>query len=154
MAQEKNLENKIKDFLKKNKIYHFKTKGGIYGTIGLPDLVICFNGKFIGLELKSKSGKVSLQQFKNGAKITENNGIFAVIDDYDDFLEFYNDLCNNKKNIRHTLTFEELSISYEKTKERKINNYMNKKAKEEQEKNETKAEKEVKKIIKKSKKVI
>lgn len=126
MAQEKNLENKIKDFLKKNNIYHFKTKGGIYGTIGLPDLVICINGKFIGLELKSKIGKVSLQQYKNGAKITENKGIFAVIDDYDNFLELYNDLIKNKKVIRHTLSFEELSNLYKDTKEKKINNYMKK----------------------------
>lgn len=126
MAQEKNLENKIKDFLKKNNIYHFKTKGGIYGTIGLPDLVICINGKFVGLELKSKIGKVSLQQYKNGAKITENKGIFAVIDDYDNFLELYNDLIKNKKVVRHTLSFEELSNLYKDTKEKKINNYMKK----------------------------
>ena len=126
MAQEKNLENKIKDFLKKNNIYHFKTKGGIYGTIGLPDLVICINGKFVGLELKSKIGKVSLQQYKNGAKITENKGIFAVIDDYDKFLELYNDLIKNKKVIRHTLSFVELSNLYKDTKEKKINNYMKK----------------------------
>lgn len=126
MAQEKNLEKKIKDFLKENNIYHFKTKGGIYGTIGLPDLVICINGKFVGLELKSKIGKVSLQQYKNGAKITENKGIFAVIDDYDKFLELYNDLIKNKKVIRHTLSFEELSNLYKDTKEKKISNYMKK----------------------------
>ena len=107
MAQEKNLETKIKDFLKEKNIYHFKTKGGIYGTIGLPDLVICINGKFVGLELKSKIGKASLQQYKNGAKITENKGIFAIINDYDKFLELYNDLIKNKKVIRHTLSFEE-----------------------------------------------
>lgn len=126
MAQEKNLETKIKDFLKEKNIYHFKTKGGIYGTIGLPDLVICINGKFVGLELKSKIGKVSLQQYKNGAKITENKGIFAVIDDYDKFLELYNDLIKNKKVIRHTLSFEELSNLYKDTKEKKISNYMKK----------------------------
>lgn len=130
MAKEKNLENKIKDFLKKNNIYHFKTKGGIYGTIGLPDLVICFNGKFVGLELKSKKGKVSLQQYKNGAKITENKGIFAVIDDYDDFLELFNDLFQNRKVIRHTLSYEELSNSYKEMKDRKITNFLNKKGKE------------------------
>lgn len=126
MAQEKNLETKIKDFLKEKNIYHFKTKGGIYGTIGLPDLVICINGKFVGLELKSKIGKASLQQYKNGAKITENKGIFAIINDYDKFLELYNDLIKNKKVIRHTLSFEELSNLYKDTKEKKISNYMKK----------------------------
>ena len=126
MAQEKNLEKKIKDFLKENNIYHFKTKGGIYGTIGLPDLIICINGKFVGLELKSKTGKARLQQYKNGAKITENKGIFAIINDYDKFLELYNDLIKNKKVIRHTLSFEELSNLYKDTKEKKISNYMKK----------------------------
>jgi hypothetical protein len=126
MAQEKNLETKIKDFLKEKNIYHFKTKGGIYGTIGLPDLVICINGKFVGLELKSKIGKASLQQYKNGAKITKNKGIFAIINDYDKFLELYNDLIKNKKVIRHTLSFEELSNLYKDTKEKKISNYMKK----------------------------
>ena len=80
--------------------------------------------------MKSKIGKVSLQQYKNGAKITENKGIFAVIDDYDDFLELFNDLFQNRKVIRHTLSYEELSNSYKEMKDRKITNFLNKKGKE------------------------
>ena len=38
----------------------------------------------------------------------------------------YNDLIKNKKVIRHTLSFEELSNLYKDTKEKKISNYMKK----------------------------
>ena len=41
-------------------------------------------------------------------------------------MELYNDLIKNKKVIRHTLSFEELSNLYKDTKEKKINNYMKK----------------------------
>ena len=45
-------------------------------------------------------------------------------------MELFNDLFQNRKVIRHTLSYEELSNSYKETKERKITNFLNKKEKE------------------------
>lgn len=124
MKKEKSLETKIKDFLKTQKIYYFKTNGSIYGTVGLPDLVICINGKFIGIELKAKNNKASLQQLKNGIKILENNGIFAVIDDYDCFMELFQDITMNRTEIRNSYKLEEIKNEYELLKNKKIKKIM------------------------------
>jgi len=121
MAQEKNLETKIKDFLTGKGIYHFKTKGSMFGKLGLPDLILNFNGKFVALELKSKKGKASLEQLKNGYMIVKNNGIFAIIDDYNDFLELYQDIFMNRENIRHSLSYKELKNMYKELQVKTLN---------------------------------
>ena len=41
----------------------WKEHGGMYGTAGIPDLIICYKGRFIGLECKvGKNTATALQQ--------------------------------------------------------------------------------------------
>jgi len=35
----------------------FKEHGGAYGTAGLPDIICCYRGRFLGLEVKQPGGK-------------------------------------------------------------------------------------------------
>lgn len=148
MAQEKNLETKIKKFLTKQGIYHFKTKGSMFGKIGLPDLILNFNGRFVAIELKSKKGKASLEQLKNGYKIAENNGIFAIIDDFKNFLEFYQDIAMNRTQIRHSLSYEELKETYKELQDKTINKEKIKEEKTQKEKENKKKKIENLKLIK------
>ena len=54
MAQEKNFENKVKDFLKKEGCWYVKYwGGGQYTKKGVPDILACCNGRFIGIEVKA-----------------------------------------------------------------------------------------------------
>lgn len=60
MASEKNFENRIKSFLKSNNCYFIKYwGGGEFTKAGVPDILACCNGKFLGIEVKAKNGKPS-----------------------------------------------------------------------------------------------
>jgi Holliday junction resolvase len=47
---------------------------------GVPDLLVCKppEGRFIGIECKTKSGKLSELQIYNGEKIKKAGGIFII----------------------------------------------------------------------------
>jgi hypothetical protein len=65
---EKLIVNKIRDALKRaypDKIFIFKSAGGPFQQPGLPDLMMCIEGRFIGIEVKTpntKSNITKLQQ--------------------------------------------------------------------------------------------
>lgn len=44
-------------------LFFWKEHGGMYGTAGIPDLIVCYKGRFIGLECKvGKNTATALQQ--------------------------------------------------------------------------------------------
>ena len=58
MAKEKDLENKVKQFLKDNGCWYVKYwGGGGYTRSGVPDLLICCTGIFMAVELKAPKGR-------------------------------------------------------------------------------------------------
>ena len=60
---EKDITAKIMRYLKTVPgCFAYKTHGGMYGTAGLPDVVCCYHGMFVGLEVKTPSGKLSKLQ--------------------------------------------------------------------------------------------
>ena len=77
-GKEKNFENKIKNFLKKEGCYFFKFWGTMYTRAGVPDLIACVSGWFVGIEVKSDVGKPSPIQLQNIKEIIEEGG-FAVV---------------------------------------------------------------------------
>ena len=98
MAAEKIFENKIKDFLKEYGCWHVKFFANAYTKAGIPDILACVNGYFVGIEVKAKNGKPSDLQIYNLQKI-EDSGGFAVLLYPDDFEDF-------KKMIFHILDDE------------------------------------------------
>lgn len=88
MAQEKDFENKVKKFLKDEGCYFIKYWGGAaYTQKGIPDLLICCAGFFLGIELKSEKGKPSELQLWNIEKIKQAGGYAQVLypDQFEDF---------------------------------------------------------------------
>ena len=82
---EKNIENQIKKWLSDNKIYYFKVHGSSFMLPGIPDIVACVNGRFVGIEVKNK-GKLSNQseyQKIHEKQILESNGIYILADSLD-----------------------------------------------------------------------
>lgn len=80
MAQEKNLENRIKQFLKDEGCYFIKYwGGGGFTKAGVPDLLICCNGHFIAAELKADKGKPSELQIVALTKIQKAGGIGVLV---------------------------------------------------------------------------
>lgn len=78
MAQEKNFENKIKQYLKDHNHYFVKYFANRMTKVGVPDILACINGCFVGIEVKSSTGKPSELQIHNVKKIIDSGG-FAVI---------------------------------------------------------------------------
>ena len=79
---EKKVKRKIVDILKQYGMYYFYPVTGGYGASGVPDIVACYNGWFIGIEVKAdlnKNKPTALQQ-KNLQAIREQGGVALVID--------------------------------------------------------------------------
>jgi len=77
-------ENTVVDNIRKaiqkhyrKKSYVFKTHGSIFQAVGLPDLVGCIHGRFIGIEVKvpGKEDTLTLKQEQVIMKINRAGGI-------------------------------------------------------------------------------
>lgn len=98
MASEKNFENRVKSFLKTEGCYFLKYwGGGNFTKSGVPDLLICCNGFFIGVEIKAESGKPSELQLYNLRRIHDAGG-FAFLLYPHNFEKFKNFICYLKNN--------------------------------------------------------
>lgn len=95
MGAEKNFENKVKAYLKQKGAWFVKYWGGAaYTKSGVPDLLVCFKGRFLGIELKSPRGKVSDLQKHVLTEIGNAGGVAMVLypDQFEDFKRFIEDL--------------------------------------------------------------
>ena len=80
VAAEKDFENKIKAFLREQGCWYIKYwAGGGFTTAGVPDLLICCNGLFIGAEIKAKNGTPSALQIRALLKIRKAGGIGVLV---------------------------------------------------------------------------
>ncbi|WP_333861602.1 VRR-NUC domain-containing protein [Clostridium sp.] len=74
-AKEKNITNKILKYLKSlDNCFCFKEHGGRYGTSGIPDIICCFNGRFIAFEVKTEKGRLTKLQEITIQRIKEAKG--------------------------------------------------------------------------------
>ena len=88
MATEKNFENKVKDFLKEQGCWFIKYwGGGQFTKEGIPDILCCCNGWFMGIEIKAPLGRPSPLQIHNLKKIDEAGGFGVLLypKDFDTF---------------------------------------------------------------------
>lgn len=76
--REKNIENKIKSYLKSKGAYYFKHHGNQFSQVGVPDIIACYKGRFIGIEVKNETGKTSPLQDVNLKMINDAGGISIV----------------------------------------------------------------------------
>lgn len=89
MAAEKTFETKVKKFLDEQGCYWIKTHGDRFSKKGVPDLIICCNGFFIGCELKAENGKPSELQKHHVELIQKAGGISLILypSGYEEFKE-------------------------------------------------------------------
>ena len=95
---EKNVENKIKRWLTSKNIYYFKVHGSSFMQPGIPDIIACVNGRFVGIEVKNvgKLKNQSEQQKIHERLIKDSGGIFILADSLDVVKE---ELCQNIANF-------------------------------------------------------
>lgn len=88
MAKEKDLENRVKAFLKGHDCWYVKYwGGGGYTRKGVPDLLACCNGVFVAIELKAPKGRPTDLQIRELHRIRDSGGIAILMypKDYDLF---------------------------------------------------------------------
>jgi Holliday junction resolvase len=90
MTPEKKVKAKVVEILKGFGAYYFYASTGGYGASGVPDIICCYKGRFIGIECKAGKGKTTALQEKNIAQIIAQGGLAIVVNE--DNIEDVNEL--------------------------------------------------------------
>ena len=85
-------ESKVKakcvDIIKTYGAYYFFPAQNGYGRAGVPDIIVCYRGRFLGIECKAGFNKPTLLQEKEMAAIHKAGGTAMVVrEDTTEFLE-------------------------------------------------------------------
>lgn len=78
---ERKVKTQVVKVLKERGVYHFPPMMGGYGSAGIPDIVACVGGRFVGIECKAGPGRLTELQKKNLIDIKANGGVALVIND-------------------------------------------------------------------------
>ena len=79
LAEEKNFENRIKKYLDEQDCWYVKYFANRNTRSGVPDILSCCGGTFVGIEVKASHGKPSELQLYNCRKINQAGGIGLVV---------------------------------------------------------------------------
>ena len=64
--------------------FFWKEHGSVYGTNGLPDIICCYKGRFLGLECKLPGGRLTELQKRAIEKINSAGGIACRVESVED----------------------------------------------------------------------
>jgi len=78
---EKKVKDKVVKILKDHGVYYFFPATHGYGRSGVPDIICCCNGVFIGIECKAGNNKPTALQEKEMRDIRVAGGITRVINE-------------------------------------------------------------------------
>ena len=65
-------------------VFFWKEHGGALGTSGIPDIICCYKGRFLGLEAKLSGGKLTALQERALERINRAGGIARRVESVDD----------------------------------------------------------------------
>lgn len=94
---ESRLQRKIQNAIKAEGHFVFKVHGSEFMMAGLPDLIVCAQGLFIGLEVKlpaTRSNTSARQDYVHGL-INEAGGKATVVCSPEEAIEAINDTLRN-----------------------------------------------------------
>ena len=78
---EKRVKDKVVGILKDEGAYYFFPATHGYGRSGVPDIVACVNGAFIGIECKAGTNKPTALQVRELERIRQANGRAIVVNE-------------------------------------------------------------------------
>lgn len=94
MAAEKLYENKIKKFLESEGAWFVKFFANRMTKEGIPDILACVNGYFVGIEVKAQNGRPSELQKYHCEQIRKAGGFAFIVypTGWEQFKKFISDL--------------------------------------------------------------
>lgn len=81
MTPEAKVKKKVKEILDEHQVYHFSPMQNGMGRAGIPDIVACHEGKFIGIECKAGNNKPTALQERELNRILNAGGEAFVINE-------------------------------------------------------------------------
>ena len=78
---EKIIKDKVVAILKSEGVYYFFPATHGYGRSGVPDIIACVNGHFLGIECKAGGNKPTVLQERELTAIRDNGGVAVVVDE-------------------------------------------------------------------------
>lgn len=84
------LQQAIRGYLFEQGIYCFKVHGSAMMEPGIPDIIACMNGKFLGIESKRTGAKneQSEQQKVHERNIKKSNGVYLLVDSLQEVIDY------------------------------------------------------------------
>jgi Holliday junction resolvase len=80
-VKEKWVKQQVVKMLKERHLYYFFPIAGAYTSIGVPDIVACIRGRFVGIECKAGNNRPTELQLRNLEAIRDNGGIALVVNE-------------------------------------------------------------------------
>ncbi len=81
------LTRSIRSLLNAAGIFHYKNHGGLGSAPGVPDIVGCYKGRMIAIEVKAPKGYLSDHQIEFLKRINEAGGLAFMAKDIDTVIE-------------------------------------------------------------------
>jgi len=81
MTPESKVKRRVTKILQKFGAYYFSPVTGGFGRSGVPDIVVCYQGVFIGIECKAGGNKPTALQLKNLEDIHTNGGWGMIVNE-------------------------------------------------------------------------
>lgn len=78
---EKKVKDKVRKLLKEHGVYNFMPATHGYGRSGVPDIIACFDGRFMAIETKAGKGTTTTLQERELALIRQSGGVAMVINE-------------------------------------------------------------------------
>lgn len=79
MTPESKVKSRVKKILTEYDAYYAMPVTGGYGNSGVPDFLVCYEGRFYAIECKANGGKTTALQEKHLADIRAAGGVSLVI---------------------------------------------------------------------------
>ena len=96
MTPEGKVKRKVVEILKKHEVWYFFPANNGFGKSGIPDIIAIVDGHFVGIEVKSATGKPTELQKICGKQIEEAGGTWLVVSN-DVTLEVLDAVIQNRK---------------------------------------------------------
>jgi Holliday junction resolvase len=96
MTPEGKVKRRVVEVLKKHEVWYFFPANNGFGKSGIPDIIAIVDGHFVGIEVKSATGKPTELQKICGKQIEEAGGTWLVVSN-DVTLEVLDAVIENRK---------------------------------------------------------
>ena len=79
LTPERKVKQQVVALLKEAGAYYFFPSANGLGRSGIPDIIVCYRGRFVGIECKAGKGQTTALQERELKRIREAGGVSLVI---------------------------------------------------------------------------